>query len=211
MQNIVIIGTGGFAREVAWLIEDINKESKRWNLLGFVDETLEVGTKINGYEVIGDTKWLIKQEVFVVIAIGNSLIRKNIINELVNSNNKYATLIHPSVIMSDSNEIGEGTIICAGTIITVNVKIGKHVIINLHSTIGHEAIIENFVTILPGVNISGNVKIEQCANIGTGTAIIQGIKIGSNTIVGAGAVVVKDIPSDCTAVGSPAKPIKFNN
>ena len=105
--------------------------------------------------------------------------------------------------------IGEGTIICAHTIITVNISIGEHVIINLDCTIGHDAIIEDYVTLYPSVNVSGFTHIGHAAELGVGMQIIQRKSIGDYSIVGAGAVVVKDIPAKCTAVGIPAKPIKF--
>lgn len=211
MKDIVIIGAGGFGREVAWLIEDINKENKEWNFLGFVDDNEEIqGKEINGYKVVGNIEWLKNQELYVVNAIGDPIIKKKVMERLQGSKNKYPVLIHPSVIYSDKVTFGEGSIICAGNIITVNIEIGKHVIINLDCTIGHDAKIGDYSTILPSVNVSGNVDIEECVSVGTGSAIIQGIKIGNNTIVGAGAVVVKDLPANCTAVGSPAKPIKFH-
>ena len=111
--------------------------------------------------------------------------------------------------MSDSVKIGAGSIVCAHTIITVDVNIGDHVVINLDCTIGHDAVLQNFVTLYPSVNVSGMANIGLCCELGTGMQIIQGKTIGDYSIIGAGAVVVKDIPSKCTAVGSPAKPIKF--
>ena len=211
MKDIVIIGAGGFGREVAWLIEDINKVNNEWNIVGFVDDNKSIqGTEINGYKVVGDIDWLEKQEVFVVNAIGDPVIKKKVMDKLDGSKNKYPVLIHPSVICSDRVSFGEGSIICAGNIITVNVEIGKHVIINLDCTIGHDANIGDYSTVLPSVNVSGFVKTEECVSVGTGSAIIQGVNIGRNTVVGAGAVVVKDLPANCTAVGSPAKPIKFH-
>lgn len=105
--------------------------------------------------------------------------------------------------------IGEGSIICAGTILTVDISIGNHVIINLDCTLGHDDIIHDFVTIYPSVNISGNIVVGECVELGTGMQIIQGKNIGKESIIGAGAVVVRYIPDRCTAVGSPAKPIKF--
>jgi len=211
MKDVVIIGAGGFGREVAWLIEDINKIKPQWNIRGFVDENLDLkGKLIDGYKVLGDIEWLKDQDLYAVCAIGDPIVKKNIVNRLKGSRIKYPVLIHPNVIKSNSVEIGEGSIICAGNILTVNIKIGKHVIINLDCTIGHDAEIKDYSTILPSVNISGYVIVEQCVSIGTGSAIIQGIKIGSNTVIGAGAVVVKDLPANCTAVGIPAKPIKFS-
>ena len=210
MKDIVIIGAGGFAREVAWLIEDINSVELKWNIAGFVDDNEDIqGKEINGYKVVGNIEWLKGQDLNVVNAIGDPMVRKKVMDRLIESKNKYPTLIHPSVICSDLVNIGEGSMVCAGNIITVNIEIGRHVIVNLNCTIGHDAVIGDYSTILPSVNVSGFVKTGECVNIGTGSAIIQGVSIGENTVIGAGAVVVKDLPANCTAVGVPAKPIKF--
>ncbi|WP_079506596.1 acetyltransferase [Mesobacillus jeotgali] len=211
MKDIVIIGAGGFGREVAWLIEEINKVKHEWNIFGFVDDNDNIhGTEIFGYPVVGDIEWLRGQELHVVNAIGDPLIKKDVINRMIGSKNKYPVLIHPSVIYSNSVIFGEGSIICPGTILTVDIQIGKHVIINIDSTIGHDAVIGDYTTILPSVNVSGYVETKECVSVGTGSAIIQGITIGENTIIGAGSVVVKDLPANCTAVGGPAKPIKYH-
>lgn len=211
MKDIVIIGAGGFGREVAWLIEDINKVNKQWNLLGFIDDNDEVqGQNLNGYEVLGKLDWLMDKEVSVVNAIANPIIRKQIMDQLKNSSNTYPTLIHPNVVYSETVEFGEGNIICAGNILTVNIEIKNHVIINIDSTIGHDAIINDYCTILPSVNVSGHVHLEECVTVGTGSAIIQNVPVGKNSTIGAGAVVTKEIPANCTAVGAPAKPIKFH-
>jgi len=211
MKKLVIIGASGFGREVAWLIERINKEQVTWELLGFVDDNEQIqGDMIGGYPVIGNCNWLKEQEdeIFAVCAIGSSKVRRKVIQKLEGV--KFATLIDPSVLMSERISIGEGCIICAGTILTVDIALGSHVIINLDCTVGHDAIISDFATLYPSVNVSGNVILNECVEIGTGSQIIQGLVIGEGTIVGAGAVVVKDLPSKCTAVGSPAKPIKFH-
>lgn len=208
MKDIVIIGAGGFGREVAWLIEDINKVNKEWNMIGFVDDNESIqGKEINGYKVIGNIEWLKNQKLNVVSAIGNPLVKKQTIEKLKDSENSYPVLIHPSVILSEQVNIGEGSIICAGTIMTVNIEIGKHVILNLDCTIGHDATIGDYTTILPSVNVSGSTSIGKCVNIGTSTAIIQGVSIVENSVLGAGTVVVKDINEEGTYVGVPARRI----
>ena len=220
MKSLYIIGAGGFGREVAWLVERINEreilkgKEPIWNIKGFIDDNENIlGEKEDNYFVVGNCDYLKKQseqsEVYAVCAVGSANIRKIIINKLNDSKIKFATVIDPSVIMSKRVQIGEGTIICAGTIITVDVAIGNHVIINLDCTLGHDDIIHDFVTIYPSVNVSGNVAVGECSEMGTGMQIIQGKNIGTGSIVGAGAVVVRDIPDGCTAVGNPAKPIKF--
>lgn len=214
MKKLYIIGAGGLGREVAWLVERINTIEETWEIEGYVDDDISLqGVIRDNYAVIGDCNCLIelskKNDIYAVCAVGSARVRKIIINKFKDSNVKFATVIDPSVIISDKVQIGEGTIVCAGTIITVDVSIGSHVIINLDCTLGHDAIIHDFVTIYPSVNVSGNAKVGECSELGTGMQIIQGKNIGTGSIVGAGAVVVKDIPDYCTAVGSPARPIKF--
>ena len=213
MKDLIIIGASGFGREVAWLVERINKKEPTWNMVGFLDDNSEIqNMTINGYTVLGKTSDIDKyQGAYFVCAVGSSKTRKKIIEniEKISPNVKYATLIDPSVEKSEFVNIGEGTIICAHTILTVNIEIGSHVIINLDCTVGHDAVLKDFVTLYPSVNLSGATAIGYCSELGTGMQIIQGKTVGDNSIIGAGAVVVKDIPDNCTAVGSPAKPIKY--
>lgn len=214
MKDLIIIGASGFGREVLWLAERVNAVDTTWNILGFIDDNDEIqGANINGYEVLGKTKDIARfPGAYYVCAIGASVVREKVIGNisLANPGIKFAKLIDPSVEMSDLVEIGEGSIICAHTILTVNISIGNHVIINLDCTVGHDAVLNDFTTLYPSVNVSGNAYIGKGSELGTGMQIIQGKEIGEYSIVGAGSVVVKDIPPRCTAVGSPAKPIKFH-
>jgi len=213
MKDLIIFGASGFGREVAWAAERQNKVEPAWNILGFMDDDEHIqGSWINGYRVIGKTSDVGKySEAYYVVAVGSSKTREKIVGNLKTANPdiKFGTVIDPSVEMSELVTIGEGTIICAHSIFTVNIEIGSHVIINLDCTIGHDAVIHDFVTLYPSVNVSGITNIGYAAELGTGMQIIQGKSVGEYSIVGAGAVVVKDIPAKCTAVGSPAKPIKF--
>ena len=205
VKDLVIVGNGGFAREVEWLIERINAKNQTWNFKGFIDKDT------TNNKVIGDDKYLLNytDEIYVAIAIGASEIREKLYNSFrKNPYIRYANLIDPSVLLSDRVQIGEGNIICAGSILTVDISIGNCNIINLDCTVGHDAIIEDFITINPSVNVSGNTLICSGCYIGTGAQIIQGLSIGKNTIIGAGAVVSKNLPGNCTAVGVPAKVIK---
>ena len=209
MKDLVIIGAGGFGREVSWLVERINAVSQQWNLLGFVDDNDAIQSKIiDNYKVIGKIDDLTNYpDAYVICCIANTKVRKKIVNKVENN---FATLIDPSAINSSKVQIGEGSVICANAVITIDIKIGKHNIIDVSSTIGHDAVLEDFVTLYPGVNVSGNTLICNGTELGTGTQVIQGLTVGKNSIVGAGAVVVKDLPGDCTAVGVPAKVIKSN-
>ncbi|MFJ7747162.1 acetyltransferase [Peribacillus sp. NPDC097295] len=213
MKDIVIYGSGGFGREVLELLKNINSFKKEWNILGFLDDLSDThGNLINGYPILGGENWLKEyiSSISIVIAIGNPSKRKIVSKRLQMTNVKFPNLIHPSVIMSDTVKLGTGNIICAGNIITTDIQIGDFTVINVSSTVGHDVIIQNYVTVLPGCNISGNVFIGECADVGTNCTIIPNVKVGSSSIIGAGATIIKDIPSNCTAVGSPARPIKFH-
>jgi len=209
-KDLVIVGAGGFGREIAWQISELGQ----YSILGYIDSDARLqGQKINGLPVLGDSQWLLglRDEICAVICIGNSRSRKHVYNELSkNPNINFPTIIASNVRYSNSVTFGQGCIICLSTVLTVNITLGDFVIANLDCTIGHDAVLENFATLYPSVNVSGGVHVKACAEIGTGANIIQGKTIGENTIIGAGAVVTKDIPSNCTAVGTPAKPIKFH-
>lgn len=214
MENIAIFGAGGFGREVHFLLERINLKKKKFNFLGYFDDGLEKGTVINGYPVLGGLNELnyYCESICLVIALGDPSIKKKVVANITNTNISYPTLIDPSALIGDLkyNTIGKGCIICAGVIITVNIRIGDFVILNLSCTVGHDTEIGNYSSFMPTVNISGEVIIENGVYVGTGAKIINQLTIGENTIVGAGAVVSKSLPPNCTAVGVPAKVIKVN-
>lgn len=209
MKDLYIIGAGGLGREVAWVVERINAVEKEWNLIGFIDDDLDKqGQIINDLPVVGTVDYLVgHQNAYTVCAIGSPKIKREIIEKLKKNAPQlhYATLIDPSVKMSRFVEIGEGTIICPGCILTVNITIGKQVYLNLDSTVGHDAIIGDYVSIMPSANISGCTDIGEGTEIGTGVQIIQGIKICADTVIGAGAVVVKNIEEAGVYTGVPAK------
>lgn len=210
MKDIIIIGAGGFGREVEMLIRQINQVENKWNCIGYLDDGISVDTRIGSSKVLGSIEKIVDfKDAYFVIAIANAKIKNKILG-IIPSFIKAATLIHPSVLVGERVLIGDGTIICAGNIITEDITIGKHVILNLSCTVGHDTTIKDLCSFMPSVNISGEVIIEKGVFVGTGSKIINQVGIGEFSIIGAGAVVSKTIPANCTAVGVPAKPIKFH-
>mgnify|MGYP000022805364 FL=1 len=209
LTKIVIIGASGFGREVLWTLHDCNEKLKRYEILGFIDEDeLLNGKSVNGFPILGGLDWFLTKDakdVECVIAISDPKTRKNILNKLEKQKVSFATIIHPSVIHSDFVQIGKGTIIQAGCIITVNVKIGNYVHININSTIGHDSILQDFVTINPGVIVNGNSVIHTGVNVGTGTIMKQMIIIGKWSIIGAGTVLIENVPELSMFLGVPGK------
>lgn len=212
MEKIAIVGSGGFAREVLTLIEDINRQCATYEIVGFIDD--DTSMVIHGCPVIGNDEQInnTNEPISVVLAVGEPHLKRKIRNKYTNPLVKFPTIIHPSVLIGDNNTvaIGEGCIICAGCILTTDIIIKDYVTLNLMCTVGHDTEIGNYCSFMPSVNISGEVKIEEGVYVGTGAKIINQLEIGKNTIVGAGAVVAKSLPANCTAVGVPAKPIKFH-
>lgn len=212
MDKIAIVGSGGFAREILTLIDDINQRQLKYEIVGFVDsDTLKL---IHGYPVIGDDEYInnTQEAISVVLAVGEPHLKRKIRNKYTNPLVKFPTLIHPSVLIGnmDSISIGKGCIICAGCILTTDIEIKDFVTLNLMCTVGHDTKIDNYCSFMPSVNISGEVNVNEGVYVGTGAKIINQLEIGENTIIGAGAVVAKSLPANCTAVGVPAKPIKFH-
>jgi sugar O-acyltransferase (sialic acid O-acetyltransferase NeuD family) len=209
MKDLYIIGAGGFGREVAWLVERINAVSPTWEIKGFLDDNPDMhGTSQDDYPVLGGCDYLncLSAKAWVVCAVGSANVRRRIIEKVRRCPRvEFATVVDPSVLQSHRVAIGEGSIICAGTILTVDITIGRHVIINLDCTVGHDAVIGDYVTMYPSVNISGNVTAGTCVELGTGAQVIQGKTIADDSIIGAGAVIVKDITEPGTYIGVPAR------
>ena len=202
--DLVVAGAGGFAREVAWLIKDLNREQLRWNLVGFWDS--EPAGSVMGLPVFTTEEILRMPGCQVVVAVGNPERRARIAREAADAGLSFATLVHPSVRRDPSVHIGAGSILCAGSTLTVDIEIGQHVIVNLHCTIGHDSRIADFVTLSPGCHLSGRTSIAEGAFMGSGAVTVEGASIGSASIIGAGAVVIRDVAPKTTAVGVPARP-----
>lgn len=187
-----LIGYGGHSREVSCQINE--------NITYFVDDMylsncLIPLSKFDPYEYE------------VMIAISNPNDRKNIKNKLPKET-KYFTFIHPTVLIMDKNiHIGEGSFIGAYSIITTNVKIGNHSILNRGCQIGHDSIIGDFLSMMPNSVISGNCVIGNQVYLGTNSSVREKLKICDDVIIGLNAGVVKDINESGTYVGVPAKKI----
>ena len=212
LKNIVIIGAGGMAREVRWLIEDINREKKVFHFLGYIVSDLKKVGKLDSKDsILGDYSWFKVNglsQINVAIGIGNPQNRLEVVKELslLRKNIIYPNLIHPSAVYDkNSIKLGKGIIICANTVLTVNVIIQDFVFINLICSIGHESIIGRGSVLNPSANISGGILIGSGVLVGSSATILQYLKIGDFSRVGAGAVLTKSIPKNVTAVGIPAK------
>ena len=213
-KKLILFGASNFGDEIVQLFRDIDAANggNEWEVAGFLDDDpARVGMVRNDVQVLGTRDWIDAhrvQEYFFVCVIGNPRAKAKVVALLAEKEARFATGIHPSVIMSQTTSIGEGTVVTAGNILTTNIQVGCHVIINLACTVGHFTRIGDYSTINPGVNISGDVVLEEGVSLGTNGTILEKMTIGRYSVIGAGAVVNRSIEPHVTAVGLPAKVIK---
>jgi len=208
---LVIIGAGGFGREVHDIVEAVNAETDIFDFRGFVDghvarpELLaDRGPVLGGDEVLQT----LPPNTQYVISIADARIRRSIDQSATMLGLQAAVLVHPAATKGMHHvEIGPGSIICSHVSLTTDITLGRHVHLNLNATVGHDTVLKDYVTVNPGATISGNVVLEEGVMIGTGASVNQGMTVGMESVIGAGAAVVRSIPAGVTAVGIPAKAI----
>ncbi len=208
MKN-VILGAGGFAREVAVILADLKHQ-----VTGYTSDNPEQwNQKLTYADCLGTIESVQEIMIHFVPGIGSPGVRRQLVERALEKLWRPRTVISPhahmpNVTCSDILRNSRGTVICAGVAATVDIKIGDYVNINLNCTLGHDCVIEDYVNLSPSVNVSGYVHIEEGADIGTGAVLLPGVRIGKGAIIGAGAVVNKNVPPGEVWVGVPAKPLK---
>ncbi|MEP2669849.1 MAG: acetyltransferase [Cyclobacteriaceae bacterium] len=208
MKDIAIYGAGGFGRETALLVQQINEQNPSWNVLGFFDDGLKKGSTVDELPILGGMEEAKNHHASMVIAVADPTTRKNIAAQLQNKD--FPIITHPMAQLGSTkfNAIARGCIITAGVILTTHIVLEEFCIVNLDTTIGHDVLLGAYSTIMPGCSISGNVRMGEGVLLGTGARMLQNISIGDHATIGAGAVVTKDCPPNETWVGVPAMAIK---
>lgn len=210
-KNLLIFGGGN---QAAYSIE-IAEISLLYNVVGIVDSVNSINTIIHGYPVIGrqnNVKEIVNNFHIDLgfIAIGDNWRREKVYQEIIQQipDFDFATLIHPSATIGKDVEIEKGSLLMAGVIVNINTKIGKFSFLATGAQIDHDCILEDFTSVSAGSVFGGMVKLKKYAAVTLGATILDRLTIGSNTVIGAGALVTKNIPDNVTAYGIPAKPIR---
>jgi sugar O-acyltransferase (sialic acid O-acetyltransferase NeuD family) len=211
MRNLVIVGAGGHGREISSTALLQLDGSNSLQLLGVVDDRLQPDSEelLDGLGVrfLGDRSWLRFNDDLYTLGIGSPGIRKAMDQELSAWGRTPWSIIHPAASLGSSNRISGGVVIAQGAVVTTNVYLGRHVHLNVNSSVSHDSTIGSYATISPGAVICGSCIVEEEVYIGANACVLQGITIGRGAIVGAGACVVSDVAPGQTVIGVPARPV----
>jgi sugar O-acyltransferase (sialic acid O-acetyltransferase NeuD family) len=205
-SELSVMGGGALAREILHAHKGKSGILSSYSDIHLYDDNIEEGKRIDGFLCKGKLSQFISGT--AVFGIASPIIKRNLFQKFPHwQQAQWLELIHPKADIQDPNsiKIGQGSIISSGCVLTCGISLGRFVFINLNATVGHDSTIESFVSIMPAVNISGNVYIEEGAYLGTGAIVLPGVRIGKYAVVAAGAVVTKDVPEYSLAMGVPAR------
>jgi len=203
MKRLVIIGGGGHGKVVA----ESAARTKQFSEIAFVDDAFPSVLTCGLWQVIGTTNELAKfvEDSVFIVAIGNNGVRKKLQALVTSLGGEMTSIIDPTAVISDYADIGKGTFIAPNAVVNIDSTLAEGVIINTSASVDHDCEIGPFVHIAPGCRLAGTVTVAEISFLGIGTTVIPGVQIGSNTVIGAGSVVVRNVKSNVTCFGNPAR------
>lgn len=210
MKELIIVGAGGFGRELLQWIKDINRIQRKWIIKGFIDDNSNALSGLEcEYTVIGSIlDWQPKSNEIFACAIANPSIKEKVVTLLKSKGALFESIIHPKAIIGEHNNIGEGLIAYPNSCITVNVNVGNFITL-LCSGIGHDAVVGDYSTISSYCDITGGVKLGKRVFLGSHVTIVPDRNIGDDAYLGAGSVVVTHVKEKTKVFGNPAKKVLF--
>jgi sugar O-acyltransferase (sialic acid O-acetyltransferase NeuD family) len=206
MKNLFIVGAGGFGREVYAWIKQHPEFNKSWTLAGFLDDNLEALKSFNNFASVALLKnhQVLSSNVYVC-ALGLPLVKAKLLAPLIEQNADFISFIHPTAVIGERVKLGRGVIVCPGASISVDISIGDFSMIGPNTTIGHDGTIGAWCTLCAQCDVTGRVTIGDGVFLGSRVSIIPSKKVGNKSILGAGSVVISDVPDGVTVVGNPAR------
>lgn len=209
MKQLLIIGAGGFGREVlGWALE-IQPTQREWEIAGFLDSKPDALLEYSiPYRILGDpTSYRPNLNELFVCAIGKSAQKLQICRALKRQGAQFASLIHPSATVGPNCTLGEGCLLCPGAVLTTDVKLGDFVAINVHASVGHDVVIGDGCTLNAHSDVTGYAQLGEGVLLGSHASVLPNAIIGDYAIVGAGSVVLRKVNPHVTVMGVPAKQI----
>jgi sugar O-acyltransferase (sialic acid O-acetyltransferase NeuD family) len=210
VRDLLLVGAGGFARETAEAVRAVNAVDPTWNLLGFLDDRPRLhGTVVTGTRVAGPVDLALERpDALLAICTGrpdNYESRRRIAERLALPDERYATIVHPSVSLSPSSRVGAGSVLLAHVDLTADVEVGRHVAVMPQVVLTHDDRVGDWATIASGVRVGGATTIGPGAYIGAGACLREHITVGEWALVGMGSLVTRDVSPRRLWYGSPAR------
>lgn len=201
-MRLALIGSGGHAKVLCSIAR-----RRGWQVMGYYDDYRPPGTLVLGLPVLGKVEEVreLPASCWVLVAIGHNQRRREVFEQCKAWNRALPVLIDPSAILDETVTVGEGTVIMPGVVVNVDTHIGHNCILNTSCSVDHDGHIGHHAHLCPGTHLAGTVSVGEGCMLGTGVSVIPGCKIGARTVVGAGAVVVRDLPADMVVMGVPAR------
>ena len=209
MTRYLVIGAAGHAQEVAWTLRaQIDAGTQPDGELVFFDDRVPPGLVASGLgPVVGtldDVASHADGDARLVLGIGLPRVKAAVTARLAHLGLPWATVVHPTALVGPNSTIGEGSYVAAGAIVTVNVRIGRFVTVNMGCQVAHEDVVGDLATLHPGARLSGDVVVGEGCELGSGAIAIAGVRIGAWAVLGAGCVAVRSLDGERTYVGTPA-------
>ena len=209
MKNLIIIGAGGFGREVLQYALDTQASSNagEWNVAGFLDDNANALSGYScGYPIFGTVKeHVVSDENVYICSIGDVRAKLSICEEYLNRGARFINLIHPTAIVGRTCKMGTGNILCPFSSLTTDVAIGNFVTLNQKAGCGHDAVIGNGCAVSAFCDITGGASLGEGVFLGSHAVICPGVKVGDYARIGAGSVVLRDVKAGGSVFGIPAK------
>jgi len=206
MINVVIYGAGGLGREIYDTLMFVNSLALTFNIVGYIDDTRQRGSVINGVQVLGGSSVLeeMRGEVGIILGIAVPKVREKLHLSYKNQFS-FPNIIHPTAIVSPFAELGEAILIQSNCIVAANANIGDGVMMNAHSGVGHDGQVGNYCSIMSYCDLAGNTYLGELSFVGTGVKVVPFTSIAAESYLCAGAVVFKDVIEKSKLMGNPAK------
>ncbi|MGW7259348.1 acetyltransferase [Streptomyces sp. NPDC054834] len=209
MNELLIIGAGGFARETVQAVADTGE----FKVLGHLDDNPALhGTEVDGVPVLGGCDLVHELPgARVVICVGNPrdyAARARLVRRFALPADRYATVIHPTASVSETSAVGPGSVLLPHCVLTAAVRVGAHVAVMPQVVLTHDDVVEDYATIASGVRLGGGARLEQGAYVGSGALVREGTTVGAWSLVGMGSAVLGDVPPGEVWVGSPARRLR---